>query len=212
MNRCHSLREWPMPRQGFSLSNSAESTSTSARCSTIWLKHFQPFPHPSPPLLQPTPSCQTASGKRPPIRSLANSIPHSLSEALLLAEFPRTGRLTSELLMTGSWMLNLEVFPHFYALATEDWYRFPNFPKLYTGDDWKCFINTNLALWRNSCFNPGFLSSVEYKSECILYQGSQNFKIPGSPSGRYSSDFGSPKINLTSPKKKKDLIYIYIYI
>ncbi len=39
-------------------------------------------------------------------------------------------------------------------------------------------------------------------------QGSQNFKIPGSPSGRYSSDFGSPKINLTSPKKK-DHIYIY---
>ncbi len=25
-------------------------------------------------------------------------------------------------------------------------------------------------------------------------QGSQNFKIPGSPSGRYSSDFGSPKL------------------
>ncbi len=49
-------------------------------------------------------------------------------------------------------------------------------------------------------------------------QGSQNFKIPGSPSGRYSSDFGSPKVNLTSPNKKKDLynflfyIYIYIYI
>ncbi len=51
-------------------------------------------------------------------------------------------------------------------------------------------------------------------------QGSQNFKIPGSPSGRYSSDFGSPKIYLTSPNKKKKtfiiflfyFIYIYIYI
>ncbi len=30
----------------------------------------------------------------------------------------------------------------------------------------------------------------------------QNFKIPGSPSGRYSSDFGNPKIHLTSPNKK----------
>ncbi len=37
-------------------------------------------------------------------------------------------------------------------------------------------------------------------------QGSQNFKIPGSPSGRYSSDFGSPKINLTSPNKKKTIL------
>ncbi len=36
-------------------------------------------------------------------------------------------------------------------------------------------------------------------------QGSQNFKIPGSPSGRYYSDFGSPKINLTSPNKKKTI-------
>ncbi len=36
-------------------------------------------------------------------------------------------------------------------------------------------------------------------------QGLQNFKIPGSPSGRYSSDFGSPKINLTSPNKKKTI-------
>ncbi len=34
-------------------------------------------------------------------------------------------------------------------------------------------------------------------------QGSQNFKIPGSPSGRYYSDFGSLKINLTSPNKKR---------
>ncbi len=34
-------------------------------------------------------------------------------------------------------------------------------------------------------------------------QGSQHFKIPGSPSGRYSSDFGSPKIYLTSPNKKR---------
>ncbi len=31
------------------------------------------------------------------------------------------------------------------------------------------------------------------------------FKIPGSPSGRYSSDFGSPKINLTSP----NILFIY---
>ncbi len=38
-----------------------------------------------------------------------------------------------------------------------------------------------------------------------LSQGSQNFKIPGSPSGRYSSDFGSPKICLTSPNKKKTI-------
>ncbi len=38
-----------------------------------------------------------------------------------------------------------------------------------------------------------------------MQQGSQNFKIPGSPSGRYSSDFGSPKINLTSPNKKKTI-------
>lgn len=56
-----------------------------------------PTPLPSFPLPQPTHSCQTASGKSPPIRKLANSITHSLSEALLLAEFPRTGRLTSEL-------------------------------------------------------------------------------------------------------------------
>ncbi len=39
-------------------------------------------------------------------------------------------------------------------------------------------------------------------------QGSQNFKIPGSPSGRYFSDFGSLKINLTSPNKK-DIIFKY---
>ncbi len=39
----------------------------------------------------------------------------------------------------------------------------------------------------------------------FMVQGSQNFKIPGSPSGRYSSDFGSPKINLTSPNKKKTI-------
>ncbi len=39
-------------------------------------------------------------------------------------------------------------------------------------------------------------------------QGSQNFKIPGSPSGRYSSDFGSPKISLTSPNKKKKTINV----
>ncbi len=45
-------------------------------------------------------------------------------------------------------------------------------------------------------------------------QGSQNVKIPGSPSGRYSSDFGSPKINLTSPNKKikKTFIIIFIFI
>ncbi len=36
-------------------------------------------------------------------------------------------------------------------------------------------------------------------------QGSQSFKILGSPSGRYSSDFGSPKINLTSPNKIKTI-------
>ncbi len=36
----------------------------------------------------------------------------------------------------------------------------------------------------------------------VTVQGSQNFKIPGSPSGRYSSDFGSPKISWTSPNKK----------
>ncbi len=41
-------------------------------------------------------------------------------------------------------------------------------------------------------------------------QGSQNFKIPGSPSGRYSSDFGNPKINLTSPNKtNKKLFFKY---
>ncbi len=38
-------------------------------------------------------------------------------------------------------------------------------------------------------------------------QDSQNFKIPGSPSGRYSSDFGSPKIYLTSPNKKKKIFF-----
>lgn len=109
-----------------------------------------PTPLPSFPLLQPTPSCQTASGKGPPIRNLANSIQHSRSEALLLAEFPRTGRLTSELTMTGSWMLILKVFPHFYTLATEEWYIFPNFPKLYSVKEmnlyyWKCFINSKQA-------------------------------------------------------------------
>ncbi len=41
-----------------------------------------------------------------------------------------------------------------------------------------------------------------------LIQGSQNFKIPGSPTGRYSSDFGSLKINLTSPNKKKKTINV----
>ncbi len=39
----------------------------------------------------------------------------------------------------------------------------------------------------------------------ILLQGLQNFKIPGSPLGKYSSDFGSPKIILTSPNKKKTI-------
>ncbi len=36
-----------------------------------------------------------------------------------------------------------------------------------------------------------------------MIQGSQSFKIPGRPSGRYSSDFGSPKMNSTSPNKKR---------
>ncbi len=35
------------------------------------------------------------------------------------------------------------------------------------------------------------------------YKGSQNFKIPGSLSGRYFSDFGIPKMYLTSPNKKE---------
>ncbi len=54
--------------------------------------------------------------------------------------------------------------------------------------------------------------------EVWVKQGSQNVKIPGSPSGRYSSDFGSPKIYLTSPnkiktinvKKKKKSIHKYL--
>ncbi len=42
-------------------------------------------------------------------------------------------------------------------------------------------------------------SSAAHVCSCTKYpiyavQGSQNFKIPGSPSGRYSSDFGSPKL------------------
>ncbi len=41
-------------------------------------------------------------------------------------------------------------------------------------------------------------------------QDSQNFKIPGSPSGRYSSDFGSPKMYLTSPNKKKTIFFLNI--
>ncbi len=36
-------------------------------------------------------------------------------------------------------------------------------------------------------------------------QGSQNFKIPGNPSGRYSSDFGSPKMYFTSSNKIKTI-------
>ncbi len=48
------------------------------------------------------------------------------------------------------------------------------------------------------------------KGAVLCNQGSQDRKIPGSPSGRYFSDFGSPKINLTSPpkeKKKKKLFF-----
>ncbi len=52
---------------------------------------------------------------------------------------------------------------------------------------------------------------IRSQKEVISNQGSQNFKIPGTTSGRYSSDFGSPKIYLTSPKKINKYIYIYIY-
>ncbi len=41
----------------------------------------------------------------------------------------------------------------------------------------------------------------------MYFQGSQNVKIPGSPSGRYSSDFDSTKIYLTSPNKKKTFFF-----
>ncbi len=44
--------------------------------------------------------------------------------------------------------------------------------------------------------------NIVYVNIFKIYPGLPNFKIPGSPSGRYSSDFGSPKINLTSPNKK----------
>ncbi len=46
-----------------------------------------------------------------------------------------------------------------------------------------------------------------YQQATMVYQfeGSQNVKIPGSPSGRYSSDFGSPKMYLTSPNKIKTI-------
>ncbi len=52
----------------------------------------------------------------------------------------------------------------------------------------RCWYSTT-----NYNIRPGYLEPM---------QGSQNFRIPGSPSGRYSSDFGSPKISWTSPNKK----------
>ncbi len=57
-----------------------------------------------------------------------------------------------------------------------------------------------------SCFRIIMKSESGYSKKNGIRSGniqdSQNFKIPGSPSGRYYSDFGSPKINLTSPNKK----------
>ncbi len=61
-----------------------------------------------------------------------------------------------------------------------------------------CLLSVCLLLYRR-CKKAHFSRTLIMHS-----QGSQNFKIPGSPSGRYSSDFGSPKISLTSPNKKKD--------
>ncbi len=49
-----------------------------------------------------------------------------------------------------------------------------------------------------------------YVFQVYKEQDSQNFKIPGSPSGRYSSDFGSPKIYLTSPNKKNTFFFLNI--
>ncbi len=44
-----------------------------------------------------------------------------------------------------------------------------------------------------------------------LKKGLRNFKIPGSPSGTYSSDFGSLKIILTSPPKKYILLFFFLH-
>ncbi len=43
-------------------------------------------------------------------------------------------------------------------------------------------------------------------SFCLQYRARKNVKIPGSPSDRYSSDFGCLKMYLTSPNKN---IYIF---
>ncbi len=66
-------------------------------------------------------------------------------------------------------------------------------------------VNSDRFLERLFCTHS-FTSLLRFGSlnALLTLQGSQNFKIPGSPSGRYSSDFGSPKISLTSPNKKKD--------
>ncbi len=57
----------------------------------------------------------------------------------------------------------------------------------------------DLPLLRYNC-----ITAPVFNVFSVLTQGSQNLKIPGSPSCRYSSEFGSPKINLTSPNKKKN--------
>ncbi len=66
---------------------------------------------------------------------------------------------------------------------------------------WHCTPNHH-RLWK---LNTGLHATWAMSFSTLPPQGSQNFKIPGSPSGRYSSDFGSPKISLTSPNKKKTI-------
>ncbi len=73
----------------------------------------------------------------------------------------------------------------------------------FPGGGKSCQIDSVVKLNRSKLSDGMFRQLAAARMD----QGSQNFKIPGSPSGRYSSDFGSPKINVTNPKKKKRLVF-----
>ncbi len=58
-------------------------------------------------------------------------------------------------------------------------------------------VTTEKIVWVNAEYY--YYSQYQFKYQRNIYMGSQSFKIPGIPSGRCSSDFGIPEINLTSP-------------